>query len=77
MRRNITKGDVVSVNATIFDGEEPGSFSRTFPERCYGLVLAVQSNGILSVKWENNDVDDVKLKDLQREKDYVTSYKIY
>ena len=76
-RRNLKVGDVVSVSPTIFDGKEPGSFSQTFPERCYGTVLAVQSDGTVSVEWENKEVDDVKLKDLKRETDYVTSYKIY
>jgi hypothetical protein len=76
-RRTLTKGDVVSVSPTIFDGDVPGSFSIECPERCYGTVEDVKSSGLVSVKWENNDVDEVKLKDLRREKDYVMSYAIY
>ena len=34
-RTKIGKGDVVSVPATIFDGDDPGSYSNEFPDRCY------------------------------------------
>jgi hypothetical protein len=76
-RRTLREGDVVSVLPTIFDGDEPGSFSIECPERCYGTVVDVKSSGLVSVKWENNDVDEVKLKDLRREKDYVMPCAIY
>ena len=70
-RRTLKKGDVVSVSPTIFDGDDPGSYSIKCPERCYGTVQDVKSSGLVAVKWENNDVDEVRLKDLRREKNYV------
>jgi hypothetical protein len=64
----IVKGDVVSVSPTIFDGDAPGSFSESFPERCFGIVESIKANGLVTVRWENDDVNEVKLKDLKRER---------
>ena len=76
-RRKIAVGDVVSVSPTTFDGQEPGSFSAAFPERCYGSVVDMQTNGLASVEWENKTVDVVKLKVLRRELEYQLRYAIY
>jgi translation initiation factor IF-1 len=76
-RKKIVRGDVVSVCPTIFDGDEPGSYSEDNPERCYGVVQSVRTNGLVSVEWENKDVDDVKLKDLKKEPTHTMSYQIY
>ena len=76
-RKKIERGDVVSVSPTIFDGDKPGSYSEENPERCYGVVRSVRANGLVSVEWENKDVDDVKLKDLKKEPTHTMSYQIY
>jgi hypothetical protein len=68
----IAKGDVVSASPTIFDGDVPGSFSESFPERFFGIVEAVKANGLVTVRWENDDVNVVKLKDLKRERKKLT-----
>ena len=76
-RKKVVRGDVVSVSPTIFDGDKPGSYSKENPERCYGVVRSVRANGLVSVEWENKDVDDVKLKDLKKEPTHTMSYQIY
>lgn len=76
-RKKIVRGDVVSVSPTIFDGDKPGSYSNKNPERCYGVVQSVRANGLVSVEWENKDVDDVRLKDLKKEPTHTMSYQIY
>ena len=65
-------GDVVSVPATIFDGDEPGSYSDENPERCFGIVESLDEKGLVQVRWTNGDVDGVKLKDLKKEKHKLT-----
>ena len=76
-RKKIVRGDVVSVAATLFDGDNPGSYSQDNPGRCYGVVRSVRANGLVSVEWENKDVDDVRLKDLKKEPTHTMSYQIY
>ena len=46
----ITKGDVVSAPPTIFDGDEPGSFSEENPGRCFGIVEDAKKNGLVTVR---------------------------
>ena len=62
----------MSASPTIFDGDVPGSFSESFPERFFGIVEAVKANGLVTVRWENDDVNVVKLKDLKRERKKLT-----
>ena len=70
------KGDVVSVSPCIFDGAVPGSFSRWHPERCYGSVEAVHHSGLATVKWENGDLNKVKLSDLKSERNHTLQHAI-
>ena len=71
-RTKIGEGDVVSVPAMLFDGDEPGSFPNENPDRCFGVVESVSKNGVVSVRWSDGDVYDVKLKDCKKEKHKVT-----
>ena len=71
-RTKIGKGDVVSVPATIFDGDDPGSYSNEFPDRCYGTVESVSKKGIVIVNWSDGDVHGVKLKDCRKEQHKLT-----
>jgi hypothetical protein len=32
-------GDLVSCSPTLFDGNQPGSYSDDHPERCFGIVI--------------------------------------
>ena len=63
---------MVSVPATIFDGDDPGSYSDENPERCFGIVESLDEKGLVQVRWTNGDVDGVKLKDLKKEKHKLT-----
>ena len=69
-------GDVVSLPATAFDGEVPGSYSDEHPEPSYGEVLSISDSGLVKVKWMKDDHDDdwvtdgvgeVRLRDLSLE----------
>ena len=71
-RTKIGKGDVVSVPATIFDGDDPGSYSNEFPDRCFGTVESVSKKGIVIVNWSDGDVHGVKLKDCKKEQHKLT-----
>ena len=45
-------GDLVSAKATVFDGDNPGSYSRDNPARCFGVVTRTQGKGrVLTVNW--------------------------
>ena len=72
----IKVGDVVSLPATAFDGEVPGSYSDEHPEPSYGEVLSISDSGLVKVKWMKDDHDDdwvtdgvgeVRLRDLSLE----------
>ena len=64
----IKVGDLVSLPATSFDGENPGSFSNDHPEPCVGKVLEMKPNGLTRVKWlEDQDEHWVRVKDLTLE----------
>ena len=41
----IKKGDLVSAESILFDGDVPGSFSDSHPERCFGRVESVEKSG--------------------------------
>jgi hypothetical protein len=57
-------GDLVSVPPEIFD-DEPGSYSSTHPERCYGTVSSIDKKGIAKVLWvQDGSSNDCKLRDL-------------
>jgi hypothetical protein len=61
-------GDLVSASPTIFD-DKSGSFSKMYPERCFGAVESIDSKGIAKVRWvEDSSVDTCKLRDLTVEK---------
>ena len=47
---NIKKGDIVSLPATAFDGDDPGSFSQDHPDVCVGQVVSVNTQGLAKVK---------------------------
>ena len=61
-------GDLVSASPTIFD-DETGSFSKMYPERCFGAVESIDAKGIAKVRWvEDSSVNTCKLRDLTVEK---------
>jgi hypothetical protein len=61
-------GDLVSASPTIFD-DKTGSYSKMYPERCFGAVESIDSKGIAKVRWiEDNSFDNCKLRDLTVEK---------
>ena len=65
--RKICEGDVVSLPAEAFDGDEPGSWSKDNPDRCYGIVDSISKSGMAKVRWlESDTVDEVKVKDLKK-----------
>jgi hypothetical protein len=52
--RKLVKGDRVSVDATVFDGEEPGSYSNFHPGRHYGVLTSFKSKTVARVKWDEH-----------------------
>ena len=44
-------GDLISVPPEIFDGDEPGSYSKTNPDRVFGTVKAISAKGLATVIW--------------------------
>ena len=63
--KKICEGDVVSLPAEAFDGDDPGSWSDDNPGICYGIVESVSKAGVAKVRWlEEDKVDEVKVKDL-------------
>ena len=60
-------GDMVSLPATAFDGDEPGSYSKDNPGPCFGKVLVKEVNGMVEVEWLDGSKDKVKLRDLKLE----------
>lgn len=74
--RMIRPGDLVSASATVFDDpEDPGSWSKENPQRCYGIVKAITSDGKVTVQWDD-EVMDVKMLDLKREVAKATDARI-
>jgi hypothetical protein len=67
-------GDGVSVSAKIFDGDEPGSFSKENPERQLGIVVKIlPDKDIVEVEWLDGSVDSVDRKDLRIERPKATA----
>ncbi len=67
-------GDGVSVSAKIFDGSEPGSFSKENPERQLGIVVKLlPEKNIVEVEWLDGLVDRVDRKDLRIERPKATA----
>ena len=73
----IQRGNLVSLPATHFDGDEPGSFSATKPELQYGIVLEVEKNGYVEVHWTDDGVVmGARLKDLKLERKKITTARV-
>ena len=73
----IRKGDVVSASTTIFDGNEPGSFSDSNPDRCYGQVVEVTKKGLARVKWSDPEEEhNCRVKDLRLEVKKATAARV-
>jgi len=73
----IRKGDVVSASAQIFDGDEPGSYSDSNPDRCFGQVVAVTKKGLAKVKWSASEEEqDCRVKDPKLEAKKATAARI-
>lgn len=73
----IKKGDWVSAPSTIFDGDEPGSYSNGHPERCHGIVVKKDKGGVVRVRWkEDNETTYVMASDLTVELDKTASMRI-
>ena len=75
-KQRIKEGDIVSLPATAFDGDVPGSFSIAHPEPSYGTVKSIDDKGLVVVEWMKDDHDDdwvteqeseVRLRDLTLE----------
>jgi hypothetical protein len=76
-KKKIKKGDMISCDSAIFDGDVPGSYSDDHPERSFGIVLAVSKTGLVQVRWkEGNEIMPVKAKDCKLEIEKVTSTSI-
>ena len=58
MDRSIKVGDVVSLPATAFDGDVPGSYSAENPEPSYGKVKSISRQGMAKVEWFKDEDDD-------------------
>ena len=67
-------GDLLSCSPTLFDGNQPGSFSGNHPERCYGVVIKTVDKGrLLTVDWSlsdgsGEDISDILSTDVKVEK---------
>jgi hypothetical protein len=73
----LKRGDRVSLPSTAFDGNVPGSYSKSHPERCYGHVLKVETKDLVTVKWEEGEGGDrVRMKDLRLESRKASVYAI-
>ena len=56
--KKLIKGDVVSIETTRFDGEEPGSYSNGKPDRLCGVVQSNgRKNGTYIVRWDIDSGD--------------------
>ena len=76
-KTQIKKGDWVSASPTVFDGDEPGSYSDGHPERCHGIVLEKRKGGLVKVRWKEDDqVTSIKQSDLSVEMKKATSMRI-
>ena len=77
----IKKGDLVSAESILFDGDVPGSFSKSHPDRCFGRVGSVDKSGLVHVQWLDGDEEEgdpvpVRLRDLQKAVPTVTAAQI-
>ena len=54
----IKVGDVVSLPATAFDGDVPGSYSAENPEPSYGKVKSISAKGMATVEWFKDEAED-------------------
>ena len=62
-------GDAVSAASKIFDGREPGSFSKANPERQKGIIVKIfKKQRIAQVEWLDGSRDLVKWRDLRIER---------
>jgi len=67
----ISKGDRVSVDATVFDGDTPGSYSNFHPGRHYGVVTSFKSKNVARVRWEaTKTVELCRVPDLLLDMNY-------
>jgi len=70
-------GDLVSCSPTVFDGNQPGSFSGDHPERCFGVGIKTEDKGrLLTVNWSmvgesGEDVSEILSLDVKVEKKKV------
>lgn len=53
--RKLIKGDVVSIDNKMFDGDDPGSYSLGQPPRSNGVVKSTRKDGVVKVLWEGSD----------------------
>ena len=58
-KRKLKRGDRVSVPSSVFDGNVPGSYSSTHPERFFGHVSKIETSGLVTVRWEDGKDDEV------------------
>ena len=67
-KHKLMRGDRVSIPSTAFDGDDPGSYSSSHPDRCFGHVLKRENKFLVTVKWEEGGKGDlVRMKDLKLE----------
>jgi hypothetical protein len=65
-------GDCVSVGNEVFDGKDPGSYSKDNPGRSNGVVVQIwKRKNIAQVEWEDESKNLLRVDDLQLEKSKV------
>ena len=74
---HVVRGDLVSCKSTLFDGDQPGSYSDDAPARSYGVAVGGVEKGIIRIRFEGEDeIYEIKARDLRIEYGKVTSAKI-
>ena len=75
--RKSAVGDLISASPTVFDGDEPGSWSNEKPARCYGIVTKTLAGGkVLQVRWTEGDgtsTTKVRTRDVRTERKKATA----
>jgi hypothetical protein len=62
-------GDAISVSSKIFDGDNPGSYSKVNPERQKGTIIKIyKDRRVAQVEWIDGSKNIVKLRDMRIER---------
>jgi hypothetical protein len=64
-----SKGDIITADSKLFDGDDPGSYSGEHPELQIGEIIKVWNmKGIAQIKWQDGSKSYQKLADLMLQK---------